>query len=354
MTSPRTIVPVPVDRPTLHTLLSTPIAGGTVLSETLRTLHDHGAAPTLVAPREFEPHARRANAEFRECQGTANNVFEHSCAALSLTPSQPVIVVHPLLVGLERHDHDWLCAHTSTSAALSPTLSGSISLTPDARTTQPAMDYPAFGTTRARLADPPSAVRCIAHPWPTPNASPNHFAHLLRDVFFERQRARAEAIARDIQLVVFDFDGVMTDNAVTVTQDGHERVRCNRSDGMGIGMLKKNGVEVMVLSMEENPVVQRRCDKLKIPCIQGQVHKFPVLERVAKEKNLLLEQICYVGNDVNDLECLEHVGLGIAVADAWDDVLTRVRFATRRPGGKGAVREVCDLLRRARESSDAR
>ncbi len=344
------IVPVPHDRPALHSLLATPIAGGTVLSETLRTLHEHGASPTLVAPREFEPMARRASAEFQECPIGTSNVMEHACDALSFAPSDLVTVIHPLLVGLERHDLDWLLANAGTSAALAPALSGSISLSPDARSIQPAMDYPAFATSRARLADPPGDVRCIAHPWPTFHQSPNHFARLLRGVFFERQRARAESIARDIQLVVFDFDGVMTDNAVIVTQDGQERVRCNRSDGMGIGMLKKVGVEVMVLSMEENPVVQRRCDKLKIPCIQGQVHKLPVLERVAKEKNLRLDQICYVGNDVNDLECLEHVGLGIAVADAWDDVLTRVRFATRHPGGKGAVREVCDLLRKARDA----
>ncbi|MGD9790566.1 MAG: KdsC family phosphatase [Phycisphaerales bacterium] len=350
MTTPHTLVPVPHDRPTLHTLLSTPLAGRTVLAETLRSLHESGTTPTLIAPRQFEPEARRANAEFRECTKDAGNVFEHACATLGIVAHDPVIVVHPLLVGLERHDLDWLRAHTSPSAALATTLSGSISITPDARSIQPAMDYPAFATTRARLADPPSAVRCIAHPWPVFHESPSHFARLLRGVYFERQRPRAEAIARDIQLVVFDFDGVMTDNAVIVTQDGQERVRCNRSDGMGIGMLKKVGIEVMVLSMEENPVVQRRCDKLKIPCIQGQVHKLPVLERVAKEKNLRLEQICYVGNDVNDLECLEHVGLGIAVADAWDDVLIRVRFATRRPGGNGAVREVCDLLRKARDA----
>ncbi len=151
-------------------------------------------------------------------------------------------------------------------------------------------------------------------------------------------------ILRGVRLVVFDFDGVMTTNQVLVLQDGSEGVLCNRSDGLGVGMLRKAGLDVCVLSMEENPVVKRRCEKLNVPCIQGQAHKLPVFEKLLSDRGIARAQSVYVGNDVNDLECLEHAGLGIAVADAHESVLPRARLVTRRPGGFGAVREVCDMI----------
>lgn len=151
-------------------------------------------------------------------------------------------------------------------------------------------------------------------------------------------------LLRDVRLVVFDFDGVMTNNQVLVLQDGSEGVLCNRSDGLGVGMLKKAGLDVCVLSMEENPVVKRRCEKLKIPCIQGQAHKLPVFQKLLADRAVARAQSVYVGNDVNDLDCLEHAGLGIAVADAHESVLARVRLVTRQSGGLGAVREVCDMI----------
>lgn len=148
-----------------------------------------------------------------------------------------------------------------------------------------------------------------------------------------------------IRLLVLDFDGVMTDDRVIVREDGVESVVCSRGDGMGLERLRLHGVvEVAVLSKEKNPVVAARCRKLKIPCHQGYDHKLPHLQALASERGLDPSQIAYVGNDVNDIEPMSWCGVAIAVADARPDVRRMADMVTRRPGGRGAVREVCELL----------
>ena len=147
-----------------------------------------------------------------------------------------------------------------------------------------------------------------------------------------------------VRLLVLDFDGVLTDNRVLVDQDGREAVFCHRGDGWGIAQLKKTDVDVLVLSTEKNPVVEARCRKLTVPCIQGCDDKLTRLQQLAQKRNLLPGDIAYVGNDVNDLECLQWVGMPIAVADAVPEVLSAVQLVTSRDGGFGAVREVCDWI----------
>lgn len=146
------------------------------------------------------------------------------------------------------------------------------------------------------------------------------------------------------RLAVFDFDGVFTDSAVYVTDDGHESVRCNRSDGLGLHRLQEVGVETLILSTETNPVVSLRAKKLNVPCIQGQGAKLQALTAYAKEKGIALSQVAYLGNDINDAECLRAVGVPMVVRDAWPEVTPLARHQTQKNGGDGAVREVCDLL----------
>lgn len=155
-----------------------------------------------------------------------------------------------------------------------------------------------------------------------------------------------------IRLLVLDFDGVLTDNRVVVHQDGTESVTCDRGDGLGIERLLAAGVEIVVLSKETNPVVAARCRKLALPCSQGQDDKLPQLERMAADRGLAPAQVAFVGNDVNDLEAMAWCGVAIAVADAYPEVRAGADFVTRRPGGRGAVREVCDLLLAARSRSE--
>jgi YrbI family 3-deoxy-D-manno-octulosonate 8-phosphate phosphatase len=151
-----------------------------------------------------------------------------------------------------------------------------------------------------------------------------------------------EAIIRRIRLVAFDFDGVFTDNMVYVLEDGSEAVRCFRSDGIGLQKLKKWNIETVIISTEANPVVSARARKLKIRCIQDCQDKRAALEDIAREKNITLNEIAFVGNDINDLPCLECVALPIVVQDAYPDVVPAALYQTKRPGGHGAVREICD------------
>jgi len=151
---------------------------------------------------------------------------------------------------------------------------------------------------------------------------------------------------RRLRLLVFDFDGVFTDNSVWVREDGTEHVRCSRSDGMGIGLLQAagGGPEMVVLSTETNPVVAARCRKLKLRVIQGVADKAARLRELAREVGATLAETAYVGNDINDRDCLRLVGLPIVVADAHPSVAGLGRLRTTKPGGGGAVREICDLL----------
>lgn len=150
---------------------------------------------------------------------------------------------------------------------------------------------------------------------------------------------------RPIDLVVFDFDGVFTDNAVWVTQEtGVELVRCDRSDGLGVEMLHKAGVPMLVMSTEKNPVVATRCRKLKLECEQGLPDKGARLKEILEARGIDPGRVAYIGNDINDAGCLELVGTAVVVADAHQDVMHLADAVLSRRGGYGAVREFCDAL----------
>ena len=159
----------------------------------------------------------------------------------------------------------------------------------------------------------------------------------------------ARAHLESVTFVVFDFDGVMTDNRVLVAEDGRESVFCSRADGLGVQMLSRAGVGCLILSTEVNPVVSARAAKLGVECVQGLGDaKGEALRRILRDRGLDPATVAYVGNDVNDIECLRHVGVPICVADAYPAVRRTARYVTERPGGGGAVREVCDLVLAAR------
>lgn len=147
-----------------------------------------------------------------------------------------------------------------------------------------------------------------------------------------------------VRMLVLDFDGVLTDNRVWVDGEGREAVLADRGDGMGIARLKEAGVEVVVLSTESDPVVAARCAKLGIPARQNLSDKGSTLETLLKEKRLDAAEVVYLGNDVNDLGCFPLVGCAVAVADAVPEVLRQADLILHRPGGRGAVRELCELL----------
>jgi len=147
-----------------------------------------------------------------------------------------------------------------------------------------------------------------------------------------------------IKLLVLDFDGVLTDNRVWVNQDGVESVAANRSDSYGLGLLRKVGVEALVISKETNPVVAARCNKMKVPFIQGIEDKETALQKHLAKQGIDAANVVFVGNDVNDLPAFRVAGWSVAVADALPMVIREADYVLAKPGGRGAVRELCDLI----------
>lgn len=154
----------------------------------------------------------------------------------------------------------------------------------------------------------------------------------------------AVALPEPVAALVLDFDGVFTDNRVIVGQDGRESVICDRGDGWAVAQLKKTGLPIMILSTETNPVVQARADKLGIPCLQGIMEKGVALKGWASGRGIDLAHLVYLGNDVNDLDCLKLAGCGVVTADAHPSAKQVADLVLQRPGGHGALRELCEMI----------
>ena len=159
-----------------------------------------------------------------------------------------------------------------------------------------------------------------------------------------RPGRKARPLPEEVGLVVFDFDGVMTDNRVWVDADGRELVSANRSDGWGVARLKEAGFQLVVLSTETDPVVAARCRKLGIEAIQGIQDKAKALRELIKSRGIDANQTIYLGNDVNDVVCFPIVACALVVADAHSEAKAQADIILTKRGGQGAVRELCDIL----------
>jgi 3-deoxy-D-manno-octulosonate 8-phosphate phosphatase (KDO 8-P phosphatase) len=144
--------------------------------------------------------------------------------------------------------------------------------------------------------------------------------------------------------MIFDFDGVFTDNTVYVNQDGIESVRCWRSDGLGLSRVAEIGVPSAIISTERNSVVRIRAKKLGLVVKDSVQDKAAAVLKTCDEFGIPPSQTIFVGNDINDVAAFKVVGLPVAVADAHPEVFRFVRLRTEKPGGLGAVREVCDWV----------
>jgi 3-deoxy-D-manno-octulosonate 8-phosphate phosphatase (KDO 8-P phosphatase) len=151
-------------------------------------------------------------------------------------------------------------------------------------------------------------------------------------------------IKGDIKLIVYDFDGVMTDNRVFVTQDGKESVACNRGDGLGINMIKGMSIPQIILSTETSNVVLQRAEKLGIFAIHGTGNKKNSLSSYCLKKDIFLKKVLYVGNDLNDMDVMRRVGFPICPADAHEKIRELSIHITKAKGGGGVVRELADWL----------
>ncbi|WJW74856.1 3-deoxy-manno-octulosonate-8-phosphatase KdsC [Thiohalobacter sp. IOR34] len=162
------------------------------------------------------------------------------------------------------------------------------------------------------------------------------------------------AKAARIQLVVFDVDGVLTDGSLFYGDDGQEYKAFNSRDGHGMKMLKKHGVEIGIITGRTSQVVEHRVRNLGIEHVyQGQLDKRPAFEELIATLGLEPAQAAYVGDDVVDLPIMTRAGLAIAVQDAHPFVKRHAHWITPSGGGRGAAREVCELLMEARGVLDA-
>ena len=168
---------------------------------------------------------------------------------------------------------------------------------------------------------------------------------IAQAIILENKKAnQLQFLPKKIDAIVFDFDGVFTDNKVMVDENGKESVFCNRSDGLGLAKLKALNIPMLVLSSEKNQVVNERCKKLGIRCIHGREGKIGSLLKWIKTNKFKLENTIYLGNDINDTECLMQVGCAVVVKDAHDDVNRLADIILQKTGGNGAIRELIDLI----------
>ncbi len=149
-----------------------------------------------------------------------------------------------------------------------------------------------------------------------------------------------------IALIVFDFDGVMTDNLVWVMEDGREAVACSRADGLGFKILRQHGLQLLIMSTETNPVVRARARKLKVPVLQSVEDKGTAIRNYCTKHGLELSQVAFVGNHVNDLPAMRLVGYPIAVGDAHASVKKIAWRVLRTVGGRGVSCEIAEKLLR--------
>ena len=149
---------------------------------------------------------------------------------------------------------------------------------------------------------------------------------------------------KNISLVVYDFDGVMTDNCAFVDDRGHEYVKVNRSDGLAISKIRKFGINQIIISTEKNKVVQKRAEKLNIKCINGVKDKSIILTKYCNDNNIELSKVVYIGNDINDYEVMKIVGMTFCPFDAAQIIKNISTHTFNTCGGNGVVREFLDYL----------
>lgn len=149
----------------------------------------------------------------------------------------------------------------------------------------------------------------------------------------------------DLRLIAFDVDGVFTDGRIYLSDNGVEAKAFHTQDGYGVRRLLATGVAVAVISGRTSAAVEKRMAELGVPhVILGCKDKVVAMQELAGSLRIDMQQCAFVGDDMPDLELLERVGLSVAVANAVTAVQERCDYVTRRSGGRGAVREVCDLV----------
>ncbi len=165
---------------------------------------------------------------------------------------------------------------------------------------------------------------------------------------YERDHHEIERRARRIKLVLMDCDGTMTDGRLWLTPDGGEQKAFNARDGQGISLCHRAGLKTGIISGRTSSAVERRAQDLKMAFVRQYVKdKIKALEEILKEAELSEDECAFIGDDLGDVPVMQRVELAVAVADAVYETKEAAHYVTHLPGGKGAVREVCELILKA-------
>jgi 3-deoxy-D-manno-octulosonate 8-phosphate phosphatase (KDO 8-P phosphatase) len=154
--------------------------------------------------------------------------------------------------------------------------------------------------------------------------------------------AKKKIKLENLDAIIFDFDGVLTDNQVYIDQNGAELVSCSRSDGLAFDVLRILGKPTYILSTEKNPVVSKRSQKLKIPVIQGIKDKAKALSNLVGKKGYRIDKVLYIGNDLNDYKAMTMCGYSVCPADSHSRIKGVATITLKTVGGAGVARELLE------------
>jgi YrbI family 3-deoxy-D-manno-octulosonate 8-phosphate phosphatase len=161
---------------------------------------------------------------------------------------------------------------------------------------------------------------------------------------------KLDARCQNIELILSDVDGVLTDGSVTFDNQGIETKSFHIRDGLGIKLWIRSGHRFGLVTSRTSHIVKVRAAELGIEIVrQGFIDKLPTVRDILEAQKIPWDRVCYVGDDLPDLAVIRAVGLGVAVADAVDEVRAAAHFVTSRDGGRGAVREVIELILKAKK-----
>ncbi len=155
---------------------------------------------------------------------------------------------------------------------------------------------------------------------------------------------------KKIKMLMLDIDGVMTDGRIIMDDEGRELKNFNVRDGHGLKVMQRYGIKVAIITGRQSNLVKHRAKDLDIKDVYQKVfNKKEVFEKILKKHKLSPEETAFIGDDIVDIPVLKRVGFSVAVADAVDVVKKQVDYITSHEGGKGAVREVCEMILKAQE-----
>ena len=168
---------------------------------------------------------------------------------------------------------------------------------------------------------------------------------IVESLLIEQNRRTLLRNVQEIKLLVVDVDGTLTDAGMYYSSEGELLKKFNTRDAKGLELIRKEGIIVSLMTSEDSDIVRARADKLQIEHIfTGVKNKLELLEQFSKDLEIEMSEIAFIGDDLNDLACIKSVGLGVCPADALEEVKKAVKYICQNEGGRGAVRELCDIL----------